>query len=161
MNTESLSSLKKQVINKLISHWWHISCAESCTGGLLASTLVSVANASSVLSASFVTYSEEAKVTYAHVSPSTISRYGVVSEEVAREMAIGVAKETSAEVGVGVTGIAGPTGGTDELPVGTVCFGFSVNGAVTTKTMHFGPVGRNQVRKLSVKFALKTLYELT
>lgn len=151
---------EEKLVARLIEHDWHIACAESCTGGLLASRIVDVANASKVLSVSFVTYTEEAKMRYANVSAETLETYGVVSEEVAAEMAAGVAKEAGAEVGVGITGIAGPSGGTKELPVGTVCFGFSVNGAVTTKTAHFDDMGRNEVRDAAVNFALKTLYEL-
>ncbi|MGN0506067.1 MAG: CinA family protein [Lachnospiraceae bacterium] len=155
------TDLEEQLVNRLISRGWHISCAESCTGGLLAAGIVNVANASRVLTASFVTYAEEAKMRYAHVSEETLKRFGVVSKEVAAEMASGVALETSAEVGVGITGLAGPGGGTKELPVGTVCFGFFVNGTVTTRTMHFGSIGRNEVRKEAVRFALQTLLELS
>lgn len=159
MSTERKTP-EEQLVDRLISRGFHISCAESCTGGLLAACIINVANASKVLSASFITYSEEAKATYANVSPSTIAKYGVVSEEVAKEMAAGVAKAAATEVGVGITGIAGPSGGTKECPVGTVCFGFCIQNVVTTKTMHFGDVGRNTVRQLSVDYALNSLLSL-
>ena len=153
-------SLEEQLVNKLIEKNWHISCAESCTGGLIASRIVNVANASKVFDASFVTYANEAKMKYLGVSPQTITSYGVVSEEVVFEMAAGVAKETGAEVGIAVSGIAGPSGGTAVKPVGMVCFGFYVNGKITARTCQFGNPGRHEVRSLSTEYALKTALEL-
>ena len=151
---------EEQLVNKLIEKSWHISCAESCTGGLVASRIVNVANASKVFDASFVTYANEAKIKYLGVSPETIEKHGVVSEEVVFEMASGVAKETGAQVGIAVSGIAGPSGGTEKKPVGMVCFGFYVNGEITTRTCQFGNPGRNEVRALSTEYALQTALEL-
>ena len=156
MNT----TLEEQLVTKLIEKSWHIACAESCTGGLVASRIVNVANASKVLDVSFITYANEAKINYLGVSPSTILQYGVVSEEVVFEMAAGVAKEAGSEVGIAISGIAGPSGGTEKKPVGMVCFGFYVNGQITTKTCQFGNPGRNEVRDLSTEYALKTALEL-
>jgi len=153
-------SLEEQLVNKLIEKNWHIACAESCTGGLIASRIVNVANASKVFDVSFVTYANEAKMKYLGVSGNTILQHGVVSEEVVFEMAAGVAKEAGSEVGIAISGIAGPSGGTDKKPVGMVCFGFYVNGHVTTKTCQFGNPGRNEVRALSTEYALKTTLEL-
>ena len=153
-------SLEEQLVNKLIENNWHVACAESCTGGLVASRIVNVANASRVLDVSFVTYANEAKITYLDVSPATITNHGVVSEEVVSEMAAGVASAAGSEVGIAISGIAGPSGGTDKKPVGMVCFGFYVNGAITTKTCQFGNPGRNEVRALSTEYALKTALEL-
>jgi len=153
-------TLEEQLVAKLIEKNWHIACAESCTGGLIASRIVNVANASKVLDISLVTYANEAKIKYLGVSPSTILNYGVVSEEVTFEMAHGIAKEAGSEVGIAVSGIAGPSGGTDKKPVGMVCFGFYVNGKVTTKTCQFGNPGRNEVRSLSTEYAIKTILEL-
>jgi len=153
-------TIEEQLVNKLIERGWHIACAESCTGGLIASRIVNVANASKVLDVSFITYANEAKMKYLGVSPTTIANHGVVSEEVVAEMAAGVAKEAGSEVGISVSGIAGPSGGTEKKPVGMVCFGFYVNGHITTKTCQFGNPGRNEVRALSTEFALKTALEL-
>ena len=153
-------TIEEQLVNKLIERGCHIACAESCTGGLIASRIVNVANASKVLDVSFITYANEAKIKYLDVSPDTIAKHGVVSEEVVAEMAEGVAKEAGSEVGISVSGIAGPTGGTDKKPVGMVCFGFFVNGHITTKTCQFGNPGRNEVRALSTEYALKTALEL-
>ena len=153
-------ALEEQVVDKLIEKGYHISFAESCTGGLCCGNLVNVTNASKVLDMSFVTYANEAKVELINVNPETIKSYGVVSEQVAGEMCIGVAEKAHSEVGVGITGIAGPTGGTAKKPVGMVCFGFYVLGNVTTRTMQFGNIGRNEVRAKSVDFVFNTLAEL-
>lgn len=152
--------IEEQVVNKLIDRGFHISFAESCTGGLCCGTLVNVSNASKVLDMSFVTYANEAKVELINVNPETIESYGVVSEQVAGEMCKGVAEKAHSEVGVGVTGVAGPTGGTAKKPVGMVCFGFCVNGKVKTYTMQFGNLGRNVVRAKSVEFVFNTLNDL-
>jgi len=152
--------LEEQVVNKLIEKGWHISCAESCTGGQIAASIVNVANASRVLDVSFVTYANEAKEKYLGVSPDTIATYDVVSEPVVAEMATGAAKEAGSEIGVATSGVAGPTGGTKEIPVGTVCFGFFVNGTITTATMHFEGLSRNDVRAKSTEYALSTLLTL-
>lgn len=153
-------ALEEQVVDKLLKLGYHISFAESCTGGLCCGNLVNVTNASKVLDVSFVTYANEAKTEFLGVSTDTILKYGVVSEQVAYEMAAGVAQTAKSQVGVGITGVAGPGGGTDKKPVGMVCFGFSVNGSVKTYTMQFGEIGRNQVRKSSVEFVFQTLIEL-
>lgn len=160
MKTGDKMSLEEQVVNKLIEKNYHISFAESCTGGLCCGALVNVANASRVLDMSFVTYANEAKISLLGVSADTISSLGVVSEEVAAEMASGVASKAGCQIGVGITGVAGPTGGTAAKPVGMVCFGFCVNSNVSTYTCRFGDLGRNQVRKASVEFVFKKLLEL-
>ena len=153
-------TIEEQVVNKLIDRGFRISFAESCTGGLCCGTLVNVSNASKVLDMSFVTYANEAKVELINVNPETIESYGVVSEQVAGEMCKGVAEKAHSEVGVGITGVAGPTGGTAKKPVGMVCFGFYVLGNMTTRTMQFGNIGRNEVRAKSVDFVFNTLAEL-
>ena len=153
-------ALEEQLVEKLIKNNYHISFAESCTGGLCCGTIVNVTNASKVLDMSFVTYANEAKMQLLGVKADTILANGVVSEEVAYEMAQGAARVAGSEVGVGITGVAGPGGGTEKKPVGMVCFGFSINGKVTTFTQQFGEIGRNQVRKSSVEFVLNKLIEL-
>ncbi len=153
-------TLEEQVVNKLIERGYRISFAESCTGGLCCGTLVNVPNASGVLDESYVTYANESKIKLVGVNAETIDSYGVVSEQVAREMAVGASKASGAEVGVGITGVAGPSGGTDKKPVGMVCFGFSINNKVISYTVQFGNLGRNTVRSKSVKFTLETLLDL-
>ena len=90
---------------------------------------------------------------------STIEEFGVVSRPVAGQMAAGVAKRNHAQVGVGVSGIAGPTGGSSEKPVGMVCFGFYFDGDIWTATQYFGHIGRNEVRRKSVEFVYRVLAE--
>ena len=153
-------SIEEKVVDLLIEKGYHISFAESCTAGLCSARLVNVANASKVLDVSFTTYANEAKIKYLGVNEKTIHDFGVVSEEVAREMAEGVARETGSETGVGVTGIAGPTGATDTKPVGMVCFGFYVNGNTVTFTKQFGNIGRQNVRQASSDFVFETLFKL-
>lgn len=139
-----------QVVKMLMERGWHIAFAESCTGGLCAARLVDVPDASRVLDVSFVTYAERAKTKYLAVPPVLIEQFGVVSEAVARAMARGCAMRAGCEVAVGVTGYAGPSGGTPEAPVGTVCLGFYVHGEVTTCTCRFGAIGRGKVRAAAV-----------
>ena len=153
-------ALEEQLVDKLLEKNYKISFAESCTGGLCCGTLVNVTNASKVLDMSFVTYSNESKMKLIGVKADTILANGVVSEEVAYEMAEGAAATAGSEIGVGITGVAGPGGGTDKKPVGMVCFGFSVNGKTTTFTKQFGEIGRNQVRKSSVEFVFQTVIEM-
>ena len=153
-------ALEEQVVDRLIEKNFHISFAESCTGGMCCGTIVNVTNASKVLDVSFVTYANEAKMKFLGVNADTILSHGVVSEEVACEMAQGVCNTAGSEVGVGITGVAGPGGGTAKKPVGMVCFGFCINGQTVTYTKQFGEIGRNQVRKSSVEFVLQTLLEL-
>lgn len=150
----------EKVVSLLQKKGWRISFAESCTGGMAAAALVDVPSASGVFDASFVTYANEAKIRYVNVSEETIRLHGVVSEAVAGQMARGAAQATDCQVGVGISGIAGPSGGTATKPVGMVCFGFSMDGHLDTRTVQFGNIGRNQVRKKSVDFVYETLLTL-
>ena len=154
-NDNYLYAAALECVQLLIQKGWRISMAESCTGGMLASGIVSVADASKVFDASFVTYANEAKMKYLGVSAENIEKYGVVSEAVAGEMAFGCAKENGAQVGVGISGIAGPSGGSAQKPVGTVAFGFCINGEVFTRLMHFPDTGRQGVREAATLFALR------
>lgn len=146
-----------EVVNLLINKGMTISFAESCTGGLAAARIVDVPDASRVLNASVVTYASESKIRFLDVKPETIDTYNVVSREVAYEMAEGVARLNNADVGVGITGLAGPSGGTAEIPVGTVCFGISINGQTESYRKEFGNIGRNEVRKQSVDFVMELI----
>ncbi len=148
---------EEAVVRLLSENCLHISFAESCTAGMAVSRLADVSGASNVLSASFVTYSPEAKQKYAHVSAETLKEYGVVSTEVALEMARGCAAEAGAEVGVGITGVAGPSGGTDEIPVGTVCFGFVAKAEERAYTVYFKSPDRHSVRSDAVDFVFTVL----
>lgn len=149
-----------ELVQLLIQKKMRICCAESCTGGMLSSAIVDVPNASSVLDMGFVTYANTAKIKLLGVDPKTIARHGVVSEPVAGEMAAGAAKAAGADVGVGISGVAGPAGGSEKKPVGTVCFGFWIKGILTVTTQHFNGLDRNGVRTAAVDFAINTLIKL-
>jgi nicotinamide-nucleotide amidase len=134
-----------------------LAVAESCTGGLLAKRLTDRAGASQWFCGGVVAYSDYSKTESLGVAPGLLSRAGAVSEEVARSMAIGVARVLQADAGVAITGIAGPGGGTSDKPVGTVCYAVVVGDRTTAKTKVF--VGdREAVRERSAQAALHLLY---
>ena len=149
--------LAKELVDLLIEKEWRITFAESCTGGMAASALVDVPDASKVFDGSFVTYANVLKMELLDVFGETISENGVVSEPVAVQMAVGAAERTGAQVSVGISGIAGPGGGSAEKPVGTVCFGFLVGEELFSATCRFGDSGRKQVREAAVRFAYETV----
>lgn len=144
----------EELVSLLQKHKYTISMAESCTGGLLAACIVSVPDASKVFNQSFVTYTEEAKIKYAHVKRETIDKYGVVSEEVALEMAKGVKLESNSNVGIGITGYAGPSGDN----VGLVCFGLVINNDFYAYEMWFKG-SRNEIRAQAVEFIVSETIE--
>lgn len=126
-----------------------VATAESCTGGLLAGTFINYPGISDVFMEGMVTYSNEAKINRLGVSKETIDKYGAVSEETAREMAVQIAKVAGTNIGISTTGIAGPGGGTDEKPVGLVYAGLCINGEVKVKKFNFFG-NRERVRKRTV-----------
>ncbi|MFN4056749.1 MAG: CinA family protein [Roseinatronobacter sp.] len=130
--------------------------AESCTGGLVMGALTAVPGSSSVVDRGFVTYSNEAKVDILGVSKATLTAFGAVSEQVAREMAEGALARSRAGLAVSVTGIAGP-GGSEFKPEGRVCFGLAGLGILRAETVEFGALGRAEVRAASVEHALSLL----
>jgi nicotinamide-nucleotide amidase len=130
--------------------------AESCTGGLITAVLTSVSGSSAWVDRGFVTYSNEAKMQMLGVSPTTLATFGAVSEATAREMAAGALRNSGATMAYSVTGVAGPTGGSEAKPVGMVCFGFATINGVSSCTQHF--IGdRSAVREQSVNFVLSEL----
>ena len=131
----------------------HVATAESCTGGLIAGTLVNVPGISAWFGEGYVTYSNEAKEKLLGVSHETLVTYGAVSEQTAKQMAEGVAKAAGVEVSIVSTGIAGPDGGTDEKPVGLVYLGCFCNGVLCVER-HIFDGDRAQVRMQSVRAAL-------
>ena len=149
--------MEEKIVRFLNEHNMTITTVESCTGGLIAARLVNVSGASNVFSEGYVTYSENAKAKMVGVNPETIEKYNVVSEEVAYEMATGGAKTATADVAVSVTGVAGPLGGTKEIPVGTVCIGvYYKNKVITGKFLFNGD--RLQVRNQAVDKALEMVW---
>ena len=134
----------------------HVTTAESCTGGLIAGTLVNVPGISAWFGEGYVTYSNEAKEKLLGVSPKTLEAYGAVSEQTAEEMARGAARAASAEVAISATGIAGPDGGTAKKPVGLVYMGCFCNDCVRVEK-HIFSGDRAQIRAQSVQAALRLL----
>ena len=154
--TEEDTTLEKAVVELLVSKDLTITCAESCTGGLLSGRLINVSGVSDVYKAGFVTYSNKAKHRLIGVKKSTLKKYGAVSPETAREMAEGAACAAKSDVAISVTGIAGPDGGTEEKPVGLVYIGCSVKGKVTVKKYQFSG-SRSKIRESAVAAALTLL----
>jgi nicotinamide-nucleotide amidase len=136
-----------------------LATAESCTGGMIAAACTDLAGSSNWFERGFVTYSNEAKSESLGVDPALIATHGAVSEVVARAMTFGAIRHSHAQVGVAVTGVAGPTGGSKGKPVGTVWFGFVVDGLVTSETRLF-PGDRAAVRAATVRHALNRLLQL-
>ncbi len=132
---------------------WRFASAESCTGGLIAAALTHVAGSSDVVDCGFVTYSNEAKTELLGVPAALIAAHGAVSEAVAHAMAEGAIAQSRADVAISVTGIAGPSGGSVEKPVGLVWFGCSVRGGRTITVRKVFGGKRAEVRAASVDFA--------
>lgn len=149
-----------QIVDKLIELGYKISFAESCTGGLLAATFVEVPNASKVFNESFVTYSDESKIIRLGVDKNIIEEHSVYSKEVSDQMAEKVAVLTNSNVGVGISGIAGPTGGSDTNPVGTVYMSIYINGKIYSYKEWFKDKERNQVRNLVIDYIINKLNNL-
>ncbi|HYF42174.1 MAG TPA: CinA family protein [Ramlibacter sp.] len=136
-----------------------LATAESCTGGLIAAACTELSGSSRWFERGFVTYSNEAKTESLGVDAALIAQHGAVSEKVARAMAFGAVRHSNAQVSVAVTGVAGPTGGSPDKPVGTVWFGFQVDGRLTSETVRFEG-DRAAVRQQTVRHALSRLVEL-
>ncbi len=143
--------------------------AESCTGGLLSSLITENPGVSDVFQGSVVSYSNEMKIKFLGVQPSTLQKYGAVSEETALEMSLGLFQALQTNYAVSVTGIAGPTGATEKKPLGMVCFGFTRNfssdGMNSTKAASFAKTEyftgtRQSIQMQASLFALRTLFDL-
>ncbi|WP_204114360.1 CinA family protein [Shimia biformata] len=133
-----------------------IATAESCTGGMISAALTDIAGSSDVFERGFVTYTNTAKTEMLGVREATLAAHGAVSEQVAREMALGALANSDADLAVSVTGIAGP-GGSEFKPEGRVCFGIASKGSCTTETVEFGAAGRAVVREKARNHALALL----
>lgn len=130
-----------------------ISCAESCTGGLLTDKLTNVSGSSAYVKGAIVAYSNEVKISNLHVNAETIEKFGAVSEQTAREMAANVRHIMKTDIGVSVTGLAGPTGGTAERPVGTVYIGISGSNGDRVQKFKFNG-NRIAIKEKAVEAAL-------
>lgn len=157
--TEELIQQVEQLATGLSERSLKLVTAESCTGGGLAELLTRVSGASQWFERGFVTYSNEAKQELLNVKHETLMQYGAVSEQTAAEMVKGAVDNSHAQLGVSITGIAGPDGGTDDKPVGTVCFGWcdEAGEIKTTRVVFEG--NRDAVRAQSCQLAIRGLIE--
>jgi nicotinamide-nucleotide amidase len=155
----SSGELCRRLAEALLARGWMLATAESCTGGMIAAACTDLSGSSQWFERGFVTYSNEAKQEMLGVDAALIARHGAVSEAVVRAMAVGAVRHSRARVGVAVTGIAGPTGGNPQKPVGTVWFGFEVDGQLASETRRFEG-DRAAVRDATVRHALQRLLEL-
>lgn len=161
MVDDNLLKLSAALGQALKQKGWTLALAESCTGGMAAQYVTAIAGSSTWFDASFVTYSNQAKVDMLSVNPYTLEQYGAVSEQTALEMATGALKHRHTDIAAAVTGIAGPDGGSEEKPVGTVCFAWAMrNGFRLCNTFRFNG-DREAVRKESVKTLFERLMSLT
>lgn len=135
-----------------------VTCAESCTGGGIAHAITDSEGSSGWFDAGFVTYSNTIKNSVLGVSEHSLSECGAVSEEVVAEMCLGALQQANADIAIATSGIAGPGGGSDEKPVGMVCFGVVFKGKVSTSTEYFSGT-RAEVRERSVAHAMRLVIE--
>ena len=150
-----MNTLAAELVELLAAKGKTATTVESCTGGLVAGAITSISGSSAVFEYGFVTYSNAAKTALVGVPAELFPEYGAVSEIVARAMADGALERSGADIALSVTGIAGPTGGSVDKPVGMVCFGLAKKGTDTqTQTRQFGDPGRDEVRRQSVEQAL-------
>ena len=146
----------QNLATNLASQNLKVTCAESCTGGLLAANLTRLPGSSAWFDMGFVTYSNEAKQQMLNVNPSTLAHYGAVSEEVVREMALGALISSKADYALSISGIAGPTGGSEEKPVGLVWFGLASKKRIWAESKIFNG-DRDQIRAQAVQHAVQLL----
>lgn len=143
----------------LLAKGWTVTAAESCTGGGVAMNMTELAGSSAWFEGSYVTYSNRLKEEMLGVSAKTLSDYGAVSEAVAKEMAQGAWVHTNADLSIAISGVAGPGGGSDEKPVGMVCFGCGgKNQSPYTQTCYFEG-DRHSVRQQAINHALQMLLD--
>ncbi len=147
--------------NALIKRHLRIALAESCTGGLVCQQLTNIPGSSVWFDRGFITYSNESKVELLEVSQTTLSKFGAVSEEIASEMALGALNASNADIALSITGIAGPSGGSIEKPVGTVFFAIAYQNKVIFNASKIFPGSRENIRESSCLFALNQVLALT
>ncbi|WP_127958785.1 nicotinamide-nucleotide amidase [Serratia microhaemolytica] len=157
MTTDTLHALSTRLGEKLLASQRWITCAESCTGGGVAQAITEIAGSSAYFDRAFVTYSDAAKQQLLSVPAQLLEQYGAVSEAVVRQMALGALTAAKADLAIAVSGIAGPGGGSEQKPVGTVWFGFAnSSGHVVSYKQQFSG-DRQAVRNQAVVFAIKTV----
>ncbi|MBY5792836.1 CinA family protein [Rhizobium leguminosarum] len=158
---QDIISTAEAIIRDFTAAGLMVSTAESCTGGLIAGALTEISGSSAVVDRGFVTYTNSAKIEMLGVQAETLSRFGAVSEETARQMVHGALFRSRAEIAVAVTGIAGPGGGSAEKPVGLVHLAAkSRAGTLIHRKMLYGDIGRSEVRLATIRTALEMVRSL-
>jgi nicotinamide-nucleotide amidase len=155
-------ALAERVLAAARARGWKVATAESCTGGLVAGALTEIAGSSDVVDRGFVTYSNDAKMAMLGVPEAILAKFGAVSRQTAEAMAQGALERAGVDLAVAITGIAGPGGGSVAKPVGLVHLVAAVRNskARELREMHYGDIGRGEIRRLSVIEALNMLLEL-
>lgn len=157
---DELQRLAEELGIKLQARHWSVATAESCTGGLVGQLLTALPGCSGWFERGFITYANAAKVEMLGVPSATLDTFGAVSEETACAMAKGALAHSHAQASLSITGIAGPTGGTPEKPVGLVCYGWALaDGTVLTSTCRLSG-DREEIRTRAAAAALRGLIEL-
>ncbi|MEM7068346.1 MAG: CinA family protein [Pseudomonadota bacterium] len=157
MFDEEISTLASMLVKEFHEAGLQVTTAESCTGGLIGGAITSIAGSSNVYARGFVTYANEAKSELLGVSEETLEEHGAVSAACATEMATGARHAAGADVAISVTGIAGPGGGSDEKPIGTVFIAIATgeDDGAFVEQFEFGDIGRDQVRRETIVQALE------
>ena len=155
-----MNKLSLKIVKSLTKIKLTVSFAESCTGGLLASSITSISGSSKVFNMGFVTYSNNAKIKLLKVPKKTITKYGAVSHETCLSMLINLSKIIKSDISISITGIAGPNGGTKEKPVGLVYIGIKKGNKAIIKKNLFKSKKRISIQKASVNQALKMILNI-
>ncbi|HSW68867.1 MAG TPA: nicotinamide-nucleotide amidase [Gammaproteobacteria bacterium] len=161
MNKTPIYQLAFELGQKLKKREWKLVTAESCTGGGLAYAVTEISGSSAWFERGYVTYSNKAKEELLGVQVKTLNEWGAVSQQTAHEMAEGALENSKAQIGIAITGIAGPDGGSIEKPVGMVWFGWAGIHADTITEVQYFSGDRQSVREQAIRFALERLIEFT
>jgi len=152
-----MNNLTNKLVKKLIKKKLKVSFAESCTGGMLSSTITSISGSSKVFNIGFITYSNKAKMSILKVPKKIITKHGAVSKECCLSMVKNLSKISKANISVSITGIAGPNGGTKLKPVGLVYIGIKIGNKIIIKENLFKKKNRIAIQKSAVSVSLKTI----
>ncbi len=155
-----MSNLSLKIVQLLTKKKLTVSFAESCTGGLLASSITSISGSSKIFNMGLVTYSNNAKVKLLHVPKKTITKYGAVSYETCLSMVKNLRKISKSNISISITGVAGPNGGTKEKPVGLVFIGLKKGSKIIVKKKYFKSKKRISIQKATVNQALKMILNI-
>lgn len=156
-----IEALASRIVSEFTQRNLKVATAESCTGGLIAGALTEISGSSAVVDRGFVTYSNRAKVEMLGVDEKVLDTFGAVSRETALQMVAGALRRSGADMAVAVTGVAGPTGGSAEKPVGLVHIAAKRrNGRLIHREMRYGDIGRSGIRLATVTTALEMLLAL-